>query len=39
MVTAEVKKKIEDELNNVMENIPAIEGLIAFKPKGDILAG
>ncbi|MFX1518491.1 MAG: hypothetical protein ACFFCD_01000 [Promethearchaeota archaeon] len=39
MVTAEVKKKIEDELNNVMENIPAIEGLIAFKPKGEILAG
>lgn len=39
MVTAKVKKKIEDELNNVMEHIPAIEGLIAFKPKGEILAG
>jgi len=39
MVTAEVKKNIEDELNAVMEHIPAIEGLIAFRPKGEILAG
>lgn len=39
MVTAELKKNIEDELNAVMEQIPAIEGLIAFKPKGEILAG
>ncbi len=38
MVTAEVKKNIEDELNEVMEQIPAIEGLIAFRPKGEILA-
>jgi len=38
MVTAEVKKNIEDELNAVMEHIPAIEGLIAFRPKGEILA-
>ena len=40
MVTEELKKKIEDELNEVMEHIPAIEGLIAFRPKkGEILAG
>ena len=39
MVTAELKKNIEDELNAVMEQIPAIEGLIAFKPKGEILTG
>jgi len=40
MVTEELKKKIEDELNNVMEHIPAVEGLIAFKlKKGEILAG
>jgi predicted regulator of Ras-like GTPase activity (Roadblock/LC7/MglB family) len=40
MVTEDLKKKIEDELNNVMEHIPAVEGLIAFKlKKGEILAG
>ncbi len=40
MVTEKLKKKIEDQLNDVMENIPAIEGLIAFRPKkGEILAG
>ena len=40
MVTEKLKKKIEDQLNDVMEQIPAIEGLIAFRAKkGEILAG